>query len=133
MEYDFHAVHTLREGLAFLGERAVDVVFLDVRLPDGNGLDAIPRIRASEGGPEVIILTGLGDPDGAELAIAAGVWDYLVKPFSVKQTRLSLDRALRYRMEAAGPEAGPPGSFRCGGRKFGHESLLYPAGPGGAQ
>ncbi|MDY0163975.1 sigma-54 dependent transcriptional regulator [Desulfobotulus sp.] len=99
MEYDFHAVHTLREGLAFLGERAVDVVFLDVRLPDGNGLDAIPRIRASEGGPEVIILTGLGDPDGAELAIAAGVWDYLVKPFSVKQTRLSLDRALRYRME----------------------------------
>lgn len=99
MDYDCHAAHTLREGLAFLGQRSVEVVFLDVRLPDGNGLDAIPRIRASEGSPEVIILTGLGDPDGAELAIAAGVWDYLVKPFSVKQTRLSLDRVLRYRAE----------------------------------
>ncbi|TWI67227.1 two-component system NtrC family response regulator [Desulfobotulus alkaliphilus] len=99
MEHGFHAFHTLREGVAFLSGHSVDVVFLDVRLPDGNGLDAIPRIRASLGNPEVIILTGLGDPDGAELAIAAGVWDYLVKPFSVKQTRLSLDRALRYRLE----------------------------------
>ncbi|MCW7752615.1 sigma-54 dependent transcriptional regulator [Desulfobotulus sp. H1] len=99
MDYGFHAAYTLREGLAFLAENPADVVFLDVHLPDGNGLDAIPRIRTSSGGPEVIILTGLGDPDGAELAIAAGVWDYLVKPFSVKQTRLSLDRALRYRSE----------------------------------
>ena len=56
------------------------MVLLDIRLPDGNGLDALPEIRRGEDPPEVIILTGLGDPDGAEMAISGGAWDYLVKP-----------------------------------------------------
>ncbi len=91
--------HTLKEGTGYLEAHTVDVVFLDVRLPDGNGLTALPTIKKSPSQPEVIILTGQGDPDGAELAIQGGVWDYLVKPTSIKQTRLSLSRALKYHEE----------------------------------
>lgn len=90
---------TLAEGKSILREQDVDVVFLDVRLPDGNGLDALPEIIGSPSAPEVIILTGQGDPDGAELAIQGGVWDYLVKPTSIKNTMLSLERALKFRQE----------------------------------
>lgn len=91
--------HLLEKGLAVLSETEVDIVLLDVRLPDGNGLEALPEIKKAGSDPEVIILTGQGDPDGAELAIQGGVWDYLLKPSSIKQTRLSLSRALKYREE----------------------------------
>jgi two-component system, NtrC family, response regulator len=90
---------TLAEGLELLGRENFDVVFLDVRLPDGNGLVVLPDIKRLADAPEVIILTGIGDPDGAELAIKEGVWDYLVKPSSIKQIMLTLERALRYREE----------------------------------
>jgi two-component system NtrC family response regulator len=90
---------TLAEGLARLASGGIDLVFLDVRLPDGNGLTALPKIRGASGNPEVIILTGVGDPEGAELAMQSGVWDYLVKPASVKAITFSINRALQYRRE----------------------------------
>ncbi|WP_029459004.1 sigma-54-dependent transcriptional regulator [Solidesulfovibrio alcoholivorans] len=90
---------TLAAGLELLSRENFDVLFLDVRLPDGNGLASLPEIKRLPDAPEVIILTGIGDPDGAELAIQEGVWDYLVKPSPIKQIMLTLQRALRYREE----------------------------------
>ena len=96
------AASSLSQGLEKLGAETFDLVLLDVRLPDGNGLDALAEIREMPTSPEVIILTGQGDPDGAELAIKGGVWDYLVKPTPVKQTMLSIQRVLKYRKEKQG-------------------------------
>lgn len=91
--------HTLKGGLERLHACEYDVVFLDVHLPDGNGLEILPQIMALPNPPEVIILTGKGDPDGAELAIKGGVWDYILKPSSVREITLTLNRALKYRQE----------------------------------
>ena len=91
------SVHTLRDGLEAASSGSFDVVFLDVMLPDGNGLDLLPRIREISSKPEVIIITSKGDPDGAELAIKNGAWDYVQKPFSIKAITLPLLRALQYR------------------------------------
>ena len=91
--------HSLQEGVKEVSSRAVDVVLLDVRLPDGNGLEAVPRIRTAPSSPEIIILTGYGDADGAELAIKNGAWDYLEKPSSRQQISLILTRALQYRQQ----------------------------------
>ena len=74
-----------------------DLVFLDVRLPDGSGLDLLPRLRALPNEPEVVIITGAGDPDGAELAILSGAWDYIEKSASQEGLRLACLRALRFR------------------------------------
>jgi len=93
------AAETLAEGLALAAAHECDVVFLDVRLPDGNGLDALPKIDALTCHPEVIIMTGFGDPNGAELAIKSGAWDYIEKSSSVKEITLSLERALQYRQQ----------------------------------
>src|SRR5512143_462822 len=76
---------------------AFDLVFCDVRMPDGSGLDLLPEIRAAASSPEVVIVTGFGDPDGAELAIKKGAWDYIEKPLSVKAVMLCVERALQYR------------------------------------
>ena len=97
MRHAGEAVGSIADGLARLRLGGVDVAFLDVSLPDGNGLDALAEIKALPDSPEVIILTGRGDADGAELAIQGGVWDYLLKPSPIKETMLALERALKYR------------------------------------
>lgn len=99
------AVPTLREGLEEVRKRAFDVVFLDVNLPDGNGLRAIPHFRKAGTMPEVIIITGAGEPDGAELAIKGGAWDYLQKPFLKRDVILQLVRVLQYREEKTRPKS----------------------------
>ncbi|GAU07787.1 sigma-54-dependent transcriptional regulator [Desulfoplanes formicivorans] len=99
MQLTCENAQTLTQGLERLEAAAFDVVFLDVHLPDGDGLDALPTIKEAPSKPEVIILTGKGDPDGAELAIKGGVWDYLVKPSPIKNIMLTLNRVLAYRKE----------------------------------
>jgi two-component system NtrC family response regulator len=88
---------TLQQGLETAVSGQFDVVLLDVNMPDGSGLDMIPRIRASAASPEVIIITGAGDPDGAEIAIKNGAWDYLQKPLSPKTIHLPINRVVQYR------------------------------------
>ena len=90
---------TLEDGLERAAQQNFDVVLLDVWLPDGDGLEAIPGLRTLRDAPEIIIITGTGDPDGAELAISQGAWDYIEKTSNISQMVLSLTRALEYRKE----------------------------------
>ena len=90
---------SLNEGVVEAISGSYDVVFLDVRMPDGSGLRALPKIRELTDPPEVIIITGAGDPDGAELALVNGAWDYIEKQSSIKRMTLPLVRALQYREE----------------------------------
>jgi two-component system NtrC family response regulator len=89
--------HTLTSGLKEAGSNPYDIVFLDVQLPDGNGLDALPKILKTWSSPDVIIITGFGDANGAEIAIKYGAWDYIQKPISHKALVLSLTRIIQYR------------------------------------
>ena len=104
MGHRSRCAHTLREGIDKAVSNQYDVVFLDVRLPDGNGLDQLAGIRSAKSSPEVIIITGEGDPDGAELAMESGVWDYIEKPLSIESMTLPLIRALQYRDEKKTPK-----------------------------
>jgi two-component system NtrC family response regulator len=93
------ATRFLREGLRKVQSEPFDIVFLDVRMPEGNGLESMAKIKAARSAPEIIVITPLGDPDEAELAIQTGAWDYLEKPASFEAIKLPLLRALEYRAE----------------------------------
>ncbi len=99
MGHTYSAAYTLRDGLQEASAGEFDVVLLDVRLPDGNGLGIIPQLQKSPIPPEIIIVTAYGDPGGAELALKSGVWDYLTKPLSMDDLRLALGRAHQYRQQ----------------------------------
>ncbi len=86
-----------KEGLQVAQELLPDVIYLDVHLPDGSGLGILPSLREIASEPEIIIITGAGDPGSAELAIKNGAWDYIVKPGSLQDISLPLMRALQYR------------------------------------
>jgi len=114
MGHDVVCAHTLARGVEYASRREFDLVFLDVRMPDGNGLDVLPDIQQAPSRPEVIIITGFGDPDGAELAIRNGAWDYIEKPASTKALALPLLRALQYRAEKKKTKE-PPVALRLDG------------------
>ena len=97
MGHSVSSATTVETGFKKASSEAFDVIFLDIKMPDGNGLDLLPRIRELPSHPEVIIITGSGDPDGAELAIKNGAWDYIQKSSSTKEMLLPFVRALQYR------------------------------------
>jgi two-component system NtrC family response regulator len=90
---------TLKKGLEAAETKAFDVVLLDVNLPDGCGLDIIPELRRGPNPPEIIIITGYGHEEGAEIAIKNHAWDYISKDSSLQNLRLSLMRAVQYRQQ----------------------------------
>jgi two-component system NtrC family response regulator len=98
-KHDVTYALTLNEGMACAADGDFDVIFLDVNLPDGNGLEALPNFKAVVSSPDVIIITGAGNPDGAELAIRSGAWTYIQKPPLMSDIILQLNRVLQYRIE----------------------------------
>jgi signal transduction histidine kinase len=66
-------------GLARLAEGTVDVVLLDLALPDGYGMATLERVRAAAPATPVLVLTGLDDEGLAARAVREGAQDYLVK------------------------------------------------------
>jgi two-component system NtrC family response regulator len=102
LKYGGHDVTTafnLKSGLAEASRELPDVIFLDVRMPDGNGIEMLPTIKETASSPEVVIITGFANSDSAEMAIKSGAWDYLKKPFSTQDIKLTLSRALQFREE----------------------------------
>ena len=93
----WRSVRSRKEAIEAVGADPIDLVVCDVRLPDGSGLDLLPALKSAPTSPEVIMITGFGDPHAAETAIKRGAWDYLEKPLSAADARLSIDRALLYR------------------------------------
>ena len=93
------AAYTLTEGVNKIKTHIFDVVFLDVQLPDGNGLEYLTQFKGAPSAPEVIIITGQGEADGAEKAVVSGAWSYIEKPYVFRELPLHLTRALQYRQE----------------------------------
>ncbi|MFV0348681.1 MAG: sigma-54-dependent transcriptional regulator, partial [Halodesulfovibrio sp.] len=108
MGHDAVSAEDIGSGLALARRENIDAVFLDVHLPDGNGLSILSDLAQCPSAPEVIIITGEGDPDGAELAINNGAWDYIEKTDSIQKISLTLKRALDYRRERTGAAACQP-------------------------
>lgn len=97
MNHTSIVAETLTEGVSMLPLAPFDVVFLDVNLPDGDGLESLLNFRNAPSKPEVIIITGEGSAKSAELAINNGAWDYIQKPLAREEIKLQLTRALEYR------------------------------------
>jgi DNA-binding NtrC family response regulator len=89
---------TCREALDELAKGSVDVLFVDVNLPDGSGFDLLPRPDA----PTVIVVTAEPSLSIADEALSLGAWDCLAKPVErmrVRMTLASLARERRMREE----------------------------------
>ena len=84
---------TCREALLELAKDGVDVLFVDVNLPDGKGLDLLPRPDP----PTVIVVTAEPSLALADEALSLGAWDCLAKPVDRMRVRMTLAGLARER------------------------------------
>ena len=85
------------QGLESIESTVVDLVFLDIGLPDINGMELIPRIRELDPEIDIVMLTGDNDARRAVQALRAGAVDYIVKPFDLLEFTSILDRSVKTR------------------------------------
>jgi diguanylate cyclase (GGDEF)-like protein/PAS domain S-box-containing protein len=89
-------VTTMGDAESHLGRHAVDIIVLDLGLPDANGLEAIRRAHAAAPRIPLVVLTGLDDESLAAQALQEGAQDYLLKG---QIEARGLLRSLRYSIE----------------------------------
>jgi DNA-binding NtrC family response regulator len=91
--YDVAGTSTLA-GVRELMERdTFDLIFLDLRLPDGEGSDLLREIQAQPEKPLVVMCTGFGTVESAVECMRNGAFDYMLKPFSAEQLQVTLRKA----------------------------------------
>jgi len=103
----------LTKGIS-TARKGVDVVYLDLNLPDGDGRTVIHELSTSPGNPEIIVLTGESDNFGAEETLTSGAWDYIRKPANPATLRSSLQSALSYRKDKSAAHEQAPVFDACG-------------------
>jgi len=79
--YDVGVAASGEEGLARLGDRPFDLVLLDLALPDRNGIDLLPEIRAIDPQLSIIMITAYGTVEDAVRAMQSGATNFLQKPW----------------------------------------------------
>jgi DNA-binding NtrC family response regulator len=97
LERSGHAVAevgTLEEARKLLARERFHVVLLDMRLPDGNGLDLLSEIRESFPGTDVVMLTAFGTVQEAIRAMKEGAHDFLTKPVKLGELEAVLEKVL---------------------------------------
>ena len=95
--YETLVAETGLQGLSLFEEKKPDVVFLDIWLPDRDGLELLDTLRAQEPNVSVIMISGHGTVSTAVKAIRRGAYDYLEKPLSYNQVIESVEGALQHR------------------------------------
>jgi len=94
-QIEVHGVGTGKEGLQTADEVSPDLVLLDLRLPDMDGIDVLRSLKGRHPEIAVIIITGFGQIQSAVEAMKAGATDYLEKPFEhLDKLKLAVSRAL---------------------------------------
>src|SRR5262245_23420272 len=93
--YSVDACGTLEEARQFLARRHYHVVLLDIRLPDGNGLDLLTEIREASPSTEVVLLTAYGTVQEAIRAMKEGAHDFLSKPCKLAEIEAVLEKAVQ--------------------------------------
>ncbi len=95
--YSVVSVATIADAEKALKRDLVDLMFLDIRLPDGDGVDLLERLSSTPDSPLTIMMSGFGSIETAVTCMRHGAFDYLIKPFSLNQVEVLVKKAESYR------------------------------------
>ena len=90
-----------KEALASVAEQEPEVMVLDHRMPEPDGMEVLRRLRSQGATFPVIMLTAHGNVATAVEAMKAGASEYLTKPFDLEELKLAITKSLEYRELAA--------------------------------
>ncbi len=86
-----------REALSVAKINKPHVIFLDIRMPDLDGIETLKKLKKMLPNTPIIMLTAFGDANHTITAMKEGAFDYIVKPFDIEEISSILHKALEYR------------------------------------
>lgn len=96
-QYDVSTASSARGGISTLGERDFDVVVLDIKMPDMDGIETLREIKKAHADVEVVMVTAYASLETARSAIKYGALDYLIKPFDKNDVRAVIEKGMEKR------------------------------------
>lgn len=94
--HDILEADTAATGLLLAEREGPDLVLLDIGLPDGSGLELLPRLKEIRPSPTVVMITAYERVKDVVMAIKQGAFDYLVKPIDLDEFELTIQNALEH-------------------------------------
>lgn len=95
--YEVSIAHTGREGMALIENEKVDLVILDVMIPELNGMEVLRRIRQANNEIIVIMLTARSSVFDKVNGLDLGANDYMTKPFEIEELLARIRTNLRFK------------------------------------
>jgi DNA-binding NtrC family response regulator len=92
--YDIFLAGSGKESLEMIQKNIIDVILLDMKLPDVDGLDVLKKIKEFDSEILVIMMTGYGDIQTAVAAMKSGAYHYINKPFELDELKLLIEKGL---------------------------------------
>src|SRR5579863_3752450 len=91
--YDVASTGTIAGAHELMAKDTFDLIFVDVRLPDGEGTDLLRELQTRPQKPLIVMVTGFGSVESAVECMRNGAFDYMLKPFSNDQLEVTLKKA----------------------------------------
>ena len=94
--YDVASAPTLASAREYLSKDNFDLIFMDMRLPDGESIELLKQLQTRPQRPLAVVMTGFGSVESAVDCMKNGAFDYLIKPFSSEQIEVTLRKAQEF-------------------------------------
>ena len=93
-EYDISLANDLKSARQYIKENIPDLILLDMRLPDGSGLDLLNEIKSKNTNTEVLVMSAYGELEDAVSAMKLGASDYLKKPIDLEELYINVKKVI---------------------------------------
>lgn len=90
--YKIYTAYSLNEAKGIFLENRIDVILLDINLPDGSGLDELTHFKAGQKDCAVVLMSALDSKDIKKLAFEKGALSFVSKPFSMQSISNVIER-----------------------------------------
>lgn len=106
--FETHCANNGRTALHLFADIHPDVVLMDIRMPEMDGIKALKEMRSHETRTPVILMTAYAEVETAVEALRCGAFDYVIKPFDLDELNLIVQRALQLQsMKKEDPSSAP--------------------------
>jgi DNA-binding NtrC family response regulator len=95
--YDVVPMQSAAKALEYLNDNRVDLIFLDIKMPEIGGMEMLDRVQMRDEPPPVVMVTATRSTKSAVTAMKKGAADYITKPFNVEELRIVAEKALEDR------------------------------------
>jgi len=95
------AASTAEQALDLLADHPFDLIVSDIKMPGLSGLDLLRAVKGRQPGTPVVLITGLPSVNSAVFGLRHGAYDYLPKPFSIREVQQLVQRVRKDRQQGA--------------------------------